>query len=346
MSIYLCTHLIIIFGIFVFTILACISITLMAVPLLRSSQPDSNDAAATIQAIVSQTVRVMTQNTPTSVPATSTTIPATSTPIQSTKMDISTGVSYCDWVRLIKDVTIPDGTQVSVGEVFTKVWRLQNIGTCTWTPDYMLVSSSGDPMGSTTEIRLAGDVAPGQTVDVSVTLTAPASAGYYKSDWMLRNPSGTLFGTGSKANEPFYVEIRTLVDSQYGTITGNLSYPSEFIPAMRVAAFSLTNGEVYFLDTAKGQGVYSINVPPGTYYVVSYPYQGVPGNTGQADSYMLGGGPYAGGYTNMVPCGLSAGCDDHALLAVVVERGQTVKADPGDWYAPEGTFPLMPNPRS
>ena len=24
--------------------------------------------------------------------------------------------------------------------------------------------------------------------------------------------------------------------------------------------------------------------------------------------------------------------------------GQTATADPGDWYAPEGTFPPMPNP--
>jgi hypothetical protein len=213
--------ILILLGIFVFIILACISITLTAVPIMRSSQPDSNDAAATVQAIVSQTVQVMTQYTPSSVPPMSTTIPATSTPIQSTN-----------------------------------------------------------------------------------------------------------------------------VDSQYGTITGNLSYPSEFIPAMRVAAFSLTNGAVYFIDTAKGQGVYSINVLPGTYYVVSYPYQGIPGNTGQADSYTLGGGPYAAGYTKMVPCGLSVGCDDHALLPVVVEEGQTVTADPGDWYAPEGAFPLMPHPRS
>jgi len=128
------------------------------------------------------------------------------------------------------------------------------------------------------------------------------------------------------------------------TITGKLSYPSEFLPPMRVAAFRLTDGKAYFIDTAKGQGQFSLLVPAGSYYLVAYPYEGTAGNTGQVDSYTLGGGPFAGGYTQMVPCGLSAGCDDHTLLPVSVGEGQTVNADPGDWYAPEGTFPAMPNP--
>ncbi len=108
--------------------------------------------------------------------------------------------------------------------------------------------------------------------------------------------------------------------------------------------FSLTDGKAYFVDTAKGQGEYSISVPAGSYYVVSYIYEGIAGNTGQVDSYTLGGGPFAGGYTQIVPCGLAAGCEDHTLLPVAVAEGQTVTADPGDWYAPEGTFLPMPNP--
>lgn len=129
-----------------------------------------------------------------------------------------------------------------------------------------------------------------------------------------------------------------------GTITGKLSYPSEFIPPLRVVAFSLTDGNAYFVDTAMNQPEFFLPVPAGTYYVVSYPYEGNPGSTGQADSYTLSGGPFAGGYTQMVPCGLAVGCDDHTLLAVTVAAGQIVTADPGDWYAPEGTFPPVPNP--
>jgi hypothetical protein len=136
----------------------------------------------------------------------------------------------------------------------------------------------------------------------------------------------------------------TAVTQANGTVTGKLSYPSEFIPAMRVALFSLTDGKAYFVDTAKDQGNYSIEVPAGNYYVVSYPFAGTPGNTGKVDSYKQNGGPFADGNTQMVPCGLNASCNDHTLLAVAVTAGQTVTADPGDWYAPEGTFPPMPNP--
>ena len=129
-----------------------------------------------------------------------------------------------------------------------------------------------------------------------------------------------------------------------GTIAGRLSYPSEFIPPLRVVAFSLTDGKAYFIDTAQNQAEYSIDVPAGSYYVVAYPFDGTPGQTGQVDSYTLGGAPFAGGYTQMVPCGLAAGCDDHTLLLVTVNGGETVSADPGDWYAPDGTFPTVPKP--
>jgi len=129
-----------------------------------------------------------------------------------------------------------------------------------------------------------------------------------------------------------------------GTVTGQLSYPSEFLPPTRVVLFSLSDKKAYFVDTAKGQAQFSLNVPAGAYYLVSYPYEGTAGNTGQVDSYTLAGGSYAGGYTQMVPCGLAAGCNDHTLLPITVTESQTINADPGDWYAPEGTFPPLPNP--
>ena len=83
------------------------------------------------------------------------------------------------------------------------------------------------------------------------------------------------------------------------TITGKLSYPSEFIPAMRVVAFSLTDGKAYFVDTAMNQGTYSLAVPGGKYYIVSYVYEGNAGQTDVADSFTLGGGPFSGGFTQM-----------------------------------------------
>jgi len=121
-----------------------------------------------------------------------------------------------------------------------------------------------------------------------------------------------------------------------GKITGRLSYPSSFIPPMRVAVFSLADGSVSYTDTAKNQGTYSIDLPVGTYHVVAYPYDSsAPASAGASSTY-------GGGYTQAVPCGLTAACTDHTLLAVTVTENQTVNADPGDWYAPEGSFPPMP----
>src|SRR5436190_13954951 len=193
--------ILILFGIVAFTIMACLPVTLIALPLLQPAQHNSVDSVATVQAVVTQTVYAMTQNAPTQTP-----IPPTATAIPATNTPVPTALTYCDWAAFIKDVTIPDGTEFAPGEVFTKTWRLRNIGTCTWTPDYDIVFSSGAQM-SGTNLQMPGYVAPGQSVDVAVRFTAPSATGHYVSYWMLRNASGKLFGTDSWADETFYVDI-------------------------------------------------------------------------------------------------------------------------------------------
>jgi len=239
---------------------------------------------------VTQTMYAATQNAPTSISVT-----ATSTPIKPTNTAVPTAASYCDWAAFVKDVTIPDGTQLTAGEVFTKTWRLQNRGTCTWTPDYMLVYTSGDQMGSTTAFRLPGNVAPGQTVDVSVTLTAPAVNGYQRSYWMLRNPSGSLFGTGNKANEAFYVEIKTTTDLPHGTVSGALCYPSEFNPPMTLYFEKVGTGETTQFSIKEAENFYSVLLPNGRYYAYAwapgYNLEGAYTNSnGLMKSFLVSGG--------------------------------------------------------
>jgi hypothetical protein len=238
--------------------------------LWQPNQPDSSNASATVQAIVTQTMAAVTQSAPTSIPATATPLPATNTPVPPTNTPVPTAVSYCDWVKFIKDVTIPDGTKLSTNEVFIKTWRLQNRGTCTWTPDYMLIFTSGNPMGPTTAVRLNTTVAPGQTIDVSVTLTAPASAGNYTGYWMLRNSYGTLFGAGNKANEAFYVDIKVKADVPHGTVTGSLCYPSEFNPPLTLYLEKAGTGETLLFSIPENQNVYSVLIPNGTYYAYAW----------------------------------------------------------------------------
>ena len=120
---------------------------------------------------------------------------------------VPTAITRCDWVSFISDVSVPDGTKYAPGTSFVKTWRLKNIGTCTWTSSYSLVFANGDQMGGAAAIALPGNVAPNQTVDVSVTLTAPATEKAYTGNWMLRNASGAVFGFGPTANSAFWAKI-------------------------------------------------------------------------------------------------------------------------------------------
>jgi hypothetical protein len=87
----------------------------------------------------------------------------------------------------VSDVTYPDGSNVSLGGSFTKIWRLKNIGTCTWTTSYALVFVSGERFSAPAAVSIPTNVGPGQTVDLAVNMTAPNQSGHYRGFWKLRN---------------------------------------------------------------------------------------------------------------------------------------------------------------
>jgi len=116
-------------------------------------------------------------------------------------------VSRCDAAAFVSDVTYPDGSTVTVGGAFTKIWRLKNIGTCTWTPSYALIYVSGERFSAASAVSLPTNVGPGQTVDVAINLTAPGQSGRYRGFWKLRNASNVLFGIGPAADSNFYVDV-------------------------------------------------------------------------------------------------------------------------------------------
>jgi len=133
-----------------------------------------------------------------------------STPIRTSTPVILSPVATarCDAATFVTDVSYRDGTVVTRGSSFTKTWRLRNGGTCTWTTSYDLVFVSGDRMGGAAETALPRSVAPGQTIDLSIGLTAPEANGSYRGYWKLRNSSGQLFGIGASAATAFWVDIR------------------------------------------------------------------------------------------------------------------------------------------
>jgi hypothetical protein len=93
---------------------------------------------------------------------------------------------------LVEHVTVPDGTNWAAGQAFNKIWRVRNTGTCTWGAGYEFVFVGGTAM--TTKQTLSGpSVAPGDTVDLLIAMTAPTTPGAYSGQWRMRNQSG-LFG--------------------------------------------------------------------------------------------------------------------------------------------------------
>jgi len=117
-------------------------------------------------------------------------------------------VDTCNQAKWIEDVTVPDGSVYLPNTAFTKTWRIQNAGTCTWNTSYAIVYSSGDHMGEASATAFLGNVAPGATVDISVNLKSPANNGEYTTYFMLRSDTGLIFGTGSSFTAPLFANIK------------------------------------------------------------------------------------------------------------------------------------------
>jgi hypothetical protein len=113
----------------------------------------------------------------------------------------------CDKAEFIADINVPPGTGMVPGAHFTKTWRLKNAGSCRWTLSYRIAFFSGEQMGAPSSIQLPLNVEPGQTVDISLNLIAPSVPGTYRGYWIFQNATGSLFGIGPLANEPWFVDL-------------------------------------------------------------------------------------------------------------------------------------------
>jgi hypothetical protein len=196
---------------------------------------------ATTSAMQTQISQLQTQVaiTPSAVPAepTATTLPPTATlvPTATQVPPTPTPSIPCNEAGFVDDVSIPDGSILSPGMYFSKTWRLKNTGSCTWTTAYDLVFINGDLLGGPTEQALPGNVAPGQIIDLTVNLTAPARNGFFRGFWRLRDASGTLFGLGRKSGS-FYVDIQVQEPQS--------KYPFDFVASYCSAQWSSGAGRL------------------------------------------------------------------------------------------------------
>jgi hypothetical protein len=148
-----------------------------------------------------------TQPTPTpqAALATATFVPARATPTP-------TATPVCDRAAAGNpfDITIPDDTTLQPGATFTKIWRLQNLGSCTWTTEYAVRFFYGAQMDAPVSVPLRSAVVPGQAIDIAVDMIAPQAPGSQQGNWKLSNASGQLFGIGPNGDAPFWVRINVM----------------------------------------------------------------------------------------------------------------------------------------
>ncbi len=177
------------------------------------------------------------QATPTDLPATAvpTALP-TQTPVPTvTNTPAPTSVPIpCDAAAFVSDVTIPDGTDLIPGEEFVKTWRIKNIGSCTWTTSYALVFSSGNALGAANTKALSGNVRPGETIDVSISMKAPEADGTYTGYWLLRNAAGEIFGLGDSRNKPVWVTVDVALPCYWASFVNDVTVPDGTVFAPNV----------------------------------------------------------------------------------------------------------------
>jgi hypothetical protein len=152
----------------------------------------------------------------------------------------------CNRAKWIEDVTVPDGSVYLPNATFTKTWRIQNVGTCTWNTSYAVVYSGGDHMNEPAVTAFLGTVAPGATVDLSVPLKSPAENGEYTTYFMLRSDTGVLFGTGATFSAPVFAQIKVIKLMLLPTLVGG-----GFLPVFPLETLVYSFGDNYCAATWK-----------------------------------------------------------------------------------------------
>ena len=105
-------------------------------------------------------------------------------------------------------------------------------------------------------------------------------------------------------------------------VSGRLASPAGTLPALTVFAWSLAGDKLYSITTDSGQVAFTLDLPPGRYYVFAAPV-----DPGAPAIY--------GAYTEFAACshdGARAGCSAHGLLTLLVKKRPVHDVDLTDWY--------------
>ncbi len=207
-------------------------------------------AAQTVEANLTQAAILNPPTVPV-IPTSTLGLPTVTLAVPTNTQPAATNTPICDLALFIRDVTIPDGTEIEPNKTFTKTWQLKNIGACTWS-GYTLVFDSGEAMSGPASSPI-GTVAPGQEVNLSIDLKAPASDGSYRGYWRIKNNAGVLIPvSGGYQSKSFFVDIKVKTPTPSSTTitlnaTGGTEGGTVYEPA---ASLAVVNGTILAGDTS------------------------------------------------------------------------------------------------
>jgi hypothetical protein len=184
-------------------------LTLILVALLFScgtNQTDSTyinlirtQAVATYASSLTETLAPVSTAAPT-LKVEQTPTPSIITATITTTPEATFTANPCYNLLWIEDVTIPDGTQMKAGEVFTKTWLVQNIGGCAWHAGFTFQNVGGDPMRGNI-VTMQEAIQTGSKREISVQLVVPSGVnGIIQSSWRMADENGTFFGDTLSVN--------------------------------------------------------------------------------------------------------------------------------------------------
>jgi hypothetical protein len=87
-----------------------------------------------------------------------------------------------------------DKSKVPAGKGFKITWKIQNVGTTTWTNTYNFKFYAGTQLAKNGGYPVSKDVKPNSSFDFTVDAVAPTTPGEYYSLWVLQRPDGVNVG--------------------------------------------------------------------------------------------------------------------------------------------------------
>jgi hypothetical protein len=135
--------------------------------------------------------------------------------------------------QFLEDVTVPDGSEVAPDTIFTKTWRVQNIGRMNVNDWSLLVFDHGDRMDAPAVqplVKQDVNAEYGDVFDISTDLISPSSPGDYQAYFKIFVSHGPGNRNGSYAAITLSVKIRVTAPTPVPPATAATQVVSSQVP--------------------------------------------------------------------------------------------------------------------